>query len=226
MGPEAFVTDLQSVFEARADAARAPGMRAYMKDQFAFFGLPSPERRMATKMCWQNIPPKKVTAEWLLETTRRCWNQAEREFQYAALDTLEKFRQVLRACDLEPLTQIVLEKAWWDSIDPFASHTVGDLVWRFPELIPAMMANSSHENLWRKRIAILHQLGYKSRTDTTRLVTISLENAGHESFWVRKSLGWAWREYFRTDPKFVQAFFETHGQQFSNLTVREALKHT
>jgi 3-methyladenine DNA glycosylase AlkD len=213
---------LRSVFEARADAARAPGMRAYMKDHFAFFGVSSPERRMATKLCW---PKAAVDADWLLEMTCLAWDQPEREFQYAALDTLEKFRKVLRASDLEPLTLIVLEKVWWDSIDPFASHTVGDLVWRFPELIPTMEANSSHDNLWRKRIAILHQLGYKSRTDTTRLVAISLENAGHESFWVRKSLGWAWREYFRTDPNFVRAFFATHGQAFSNLTVREALKH-
>jgi 3-methyladenine DNA glycosylase AlkD len=216
---------LRAVFEARADAARAPGMRAYMKDHFAFFGVSSPERRIATKLCWAQIVSKEVTADWLLEVSRLAWDQPEREFQYAALDTLEKFRKSLRASDLEPLTQIVLEKVWWDSIDPFASHTVGDLLWRFPELIPAMEANSSHENLWRKRIAILHQLSYKSRTDTTRLVAFSLENAGHDSFWVRKSLGWAWREYFRTDPDFVRAFFAAHGQAFSNLTVREALKH-
>ena len=198
-------------------------MRAYMKDHFAFLGVSSPERRIATKWCW----PKNaaVTGDWLLEVTRLAWDQPEREFQYAALDTLEKFHKNLRASDLEPLTLIVLEKVWWDSIDPFASHTVGDLVSRFPELIPAMETNSSHDNLWRKRIAILHQLGYKSRTDTTRLVAISLENAGHDSFWVRKSLGWAWREYFHTDPDFVRTFFAAHGQVFSNLTVREALKH-
>jgi 3-methyladenine DNA glycosylase AlkD len=212
---------LRAVFEARADAARAPGMRAYMKDQFAFLGVSSPERRIAIRLCW----PKTADADWLLEVTRLAWDQPEREFQYAALDTLEKFRNLLRACDLEPLTRVVLENVWWDRIDPFASHTVGDLVWRFPELIPAMEANSSHDNLWRKRIAILHQLGFKSRTDTARLVAFSLENAGHDSFWVRKSLGWAWREYFRTDPDFVRAFFATHGQAFSNLTVREALKH-
>ena len=223
MKPEEFVTGLRSVFEARADAARAPGMQAYMKDQFAFLGVSSPERRIATKLCW----PKNaaVTGDWLLEVTRLAWDQPEREFQYAALDTLLKFRKGLRASDLQPLTLILLEKVWWDSIDPFASHTVGDLVSRFPELISAMEANSSHENLWRKRIAILHQLGYKSRTDTARLVAFSLENAGHDSFWVRKSLGWAWREYFRTDPDFVRAFFAAHGQKFSNLTVREALKH-
>jgi 3-methyladenine DNA glycosylase AlkD len=200
-------------------------MRAYMKDQFAFLGVSSPERRIATKVCWSQLVSKEVTADWLLEVTRLAWDQPEREFQYAALDTLEKFRKNLRAADLEPLTLMVLEKVWWDSIDGFASHTVGDLVLRFSELIPAMEANSSHENLWRKRIAILHQLGYKSRTDTIRLVAFSLENARHESFWVRKSLGWAWREYFRTDPDFVRAFYATHSQAFSNLTVREALKH-
>jgi 3-methyladenine DNA glycosylase AlkD len=200
-------------------------MRAYMKDHFTFLGVSSPERRIATKVCWAQLEPGHITADWLLEVSRLAWDQPEREFQYAALDTLEKFRKVLRACDLEPLTQIVLRRVWWDSIDPFASHTVGDLVSRFPELIPAMESNSSHENLWRKRIAILYQLGFKSRTDTIRLMAFSLENAGHDSFWVRKSLGWAWREYFRTDPEFVRAFFATHSQAFSNLTVREALKH-
>jgi 3-methyladenine DNA glycosylase AlkD len=225
MSPEAFVAHLRAVFEARADAARAPGMRAYMKDQFVFLGVSSPERRIASKICWATLPPKEVTGDWLLEVTRLAWDQPEREFQYAALDTLKKFRKSLRTIDLEPLTLIVLEKAWWDSIDPFASHTVGDLVSRFPELIPAMLTNSSDANIWRKRIAILHQLGFKSGTDTDRLVAVSLENAGHGSFWVRKSLGWAWREYFRTDPAFVRAFFAQNAQAFSNLSVREALKH-
>ena len=122
--PEEFVANLRSVFEARADATRAPGMRAYMKDHFAFLGVSSPERRIATKLCW----PKVASADWLLEVTRLAWDQPEREFQYAALDTLEKFRKSLRASDLEPLTLIVLRKVWWDSIDPFASHTIGDLV--------------------------------------------------------------------------------------------------
>ena len=103
-------------------------MRAYMKDQFAFLGVSSPERRIATKLCWANLELRHITADWLLEVTHLAWDQPEREFQYAALDTLLKFRKVLRASDLEPLTLMVLEKVWWDSIDPFASHTVGDLV--------------------------------------------------------------------------------------------------
>ena len=47
--------------------------------------------------------------------------------------------------------------------------------------------------------------------------------AGDTEFFIRKAIGWALRQYARTDPDAVRAFVERH--EFSGLTRREALKH-
>ncbi|HEV2968246.1 MAG TPA: DNA alkylation repair protein, partial [Candidatus Dormibacteraeota bacterium] len=40
---------------------------------------------------------------------------------------------------------------------------------------------------------------------------------------LRKAIGWALRDYARTDPAWVRSFAETH--ELSPLSRREALKH-
>jgi DNA alkylation repair enzyme len=42
-------------------------------------------------------------------------------------------------------------------------------------------------------------------------------------FFLRKAIGWALRDYARTDPAWVRSFAETH--ELSPLSRREALKH-
>src|SRR3712207_7951539 len=46
----------------------------------------------------------------------------------------------------------------------------------------------------------LHQLTYKEATDPERLFAYCTRQAGHRDFFVRKAIGWALREYARTDP--------------------------
>jgi 3-methyladenine DNA glycosylase AlkD len=85
-----------------------------------------------------------------------------------------------------------------------------------------MDAFSANPNQWLRRVAILHQLRYRDSTDAERLFGYALENASHPSFWIRRALGWALREYAKTDAGLE--FVEQNDGDFSTLTVREALK--
>ena len=79
------------------------------------------------------------------------------------------------------------------------------------------------DDIWLARSAILHQLRWGADTDADRLFEYSLRRAGDTEFFIRKAIGWALRQYARTDPDAVRAFVERH--EFSGLTRREALKH-
>ena len=46
-----------------------------------------------------------------------------------------------------------------------------------------------------------------------------------EEFFIRKAIGWALRQYHRTNPKDVVAFVRANEHKLSTLSVREALKH-
>jgi 3-methyladenine DNA glycosylase AlkD len=217
------LTTIRAALEPLRDADRAASMAAYMKDHFAFLGVPMPARAAALKPVWASWKPSRLE---VLALVRDLWRLPEREYQYAALGALERGWKRLESADLEPLIEMVTtQKPWWDTVDSFASNTVGHMVARDANLLELMDALSSSPNVWARRVAILHQLRYGARTDAERLFRYAILNADHESFWIRKALGWALREYAKRDPGAVLEFFDLHGERFSPLTRREALKH-
>ena len=80
------------------------------------------------------------------------------------------------------------------------------------------------QDRWLARTAILHQLHAKDRTDTARLFAYCRRRSGDREFFVRKAIGWALREYSKTDAAAVRAFVNDHQDQLSPLSQREALK--
>jgi 3-methyladenine DNA glycosylase AlkD len=81
------------------------------------------------------------------------------------------------------------------------------------------------ENIWLARTALLHQLRSKEATDEARLFRYCLLRADHRDFFMRKAIGWALREYGKTEPDRVRAFVRAHEGRLSPLSVREALKN-
>jgi 3-methyladenine DNA glycosylase AlkD len=84
---------------------------------------------------------------------------------------------------------------------------------------------ATSDDLWLRRAAILSQLKARERTDTTLLRACVEPNLDDPSFWIRKAIGWALRQYARTDPAWVRAEVERWGPRLSGLSRREALKH-
>ena len=79
--------------------------------------------------------------------------------------------------------------------------------------------------LWVRRIAMLHQLGWKQHTDVQRLLAYALALGHEDEFFIRKAIGWALRDLARTQPETVRQFVLASASGLSALTVREATKH-
>ncbi len=82
-----------------------------------------------------------------------------------------------------------------------------------------------HTDFWLRRIAMLHQLGWRANTDAGWLFDAALALAQEDEFFIRKAIGWALRDYARHAPEDVVAFTIAHRQRLSLLSRREALKH-
>jgi 3-methyladenine DNA glycosylase AlkD len=82
-----------------------------------------------------------------------------------------------------------------------------------------------HPHLWVRRVAMLHQLGWREQTDPERLLRYALTLAPEKDFFIRKAIGWALRDHARTQPDAVRDFLASHADQLSGLTRREAGKH-
>lgn len=84
---------------------------------------------------------------------------------------------------------------------------------------------SVDENIWIRRVSLLHQLSLKEKTNTKLLKEVILNNLDEEEFFIRKAIGWALREYAKTDEQWVIDFVDMYEEQLSSLSVREALKN-
>lgn len=213
---------LAELFEADRDADRAVAMRAYMRDQFPFFGIMAPRQRVLAREATAGLPAP--TEADLHAVAAACWARDEREFQYFACGYLRRHVKTLTPASLPVLRGLVTTKSWWDTVDALASRVVGPLV-AHHGLASTMDEWVADDDLWVARTALLHQLTYKAATDRERLFAYCVRQAGHPDFFMRKAIGWALREYAKTDPDAVRAFVTANGDRLSGLSKREALKN-
>ncbi len=205
------------------DAERAAGMRAYMRGRFEYLGIGTPDRRAAVAAAIRGF--KRATAEELRMAATGLWKMREREYQYVAADLLIKYQAALSLDDLPWLLGLAQQKSWWDTVDCVVK-VVGKIVGRSgAKGVRAMDRAVRHGDCWVRRIALLHQLGWRSETDTVRLFKYAELLAAEKEFFIRKAIGWALRDYAWHDWRAVEKFLTTSQVKFSGLTVREAGKN-
>lgn len=226
-----FITAVRRSLATAGDPERAVQQQAYMKSPMPYYGLRSAELRAQLRpvLAEHRFEDR---AEW--ETTARLlWDVAtHREERYAVLALLRHsaYRPWIDV-DLVPLLEhLVRTGAWWDYVDEIASHLVGQVLLDQRDVVtPLMIEWSTDDHLWVRRTAMLCQLRHRQETDTALLEHALVANLDDtvlgKEFFIRKALGWALREYARTDPVWVLDFVGTHTDRLSGLSRREALKH-
>ena len=225
MTPKQFVGAVDGAFLSLADETRAEAMKAYLLNQFEFLGLPAPVRRQAVKRIGQ--------VQWhssgeLLATAELLWQKTPREYRYTAVDLLRKHSALLRVNDLPALQALLLRDAWWETVDGLSAviaEVIHAAVQEKPSAAKVMDTWLKHTNFWVRRSAMLHQLGWRLDTDTTRLFDYAQQLADEQEFFIRKAIGWALRDYARWSPQAVTEFLVQHRTRLSGLTMREAAKH-
>ena len=162
------------------------------------------------------------------------WREAtHREQRYAATDLsiLPAYRQWLDGRALPMIEEMIVTGAWWDHVDALATNHMGTMLAADPETVrPAMSAWATDDMgrdgaMWRRRTSIICQLKLKESTDLELLFHAIEASIDSREFFLRKAIGWALREYAKTDPDEVLAFVERHEDRLSGLSKREALKH-
>lgn len=196
-------------------------MSAYMRNMFAYFGLPTPKRRALSR---QFFSGDKKTEEIDWAFVFECFAAEERELQYAALDYIERHAKQLTKEDLPKLQRLIETKSWWDTVDCLDA-IIGNMALADKSINAVLLDWSKHDNFWLRRIAIDHQLGRKDKTDTGLLAEIITNNFGQEEFFVNKAIGWALREYSKTNPDWVRAFIAENRERMSALSIKEASKY-
>jgi 3-methyladenine DNA glycosylase AlkD len=209
---------------ARADSAKAAGMAAYMKTTMPFFGVQTVERRKILREARRRFPID--SSEGYRGTVIALWERPHREEKYCAVDFAVDEKRWIRFDHLDLYRRLIVEGAWWDFVDLVAAKLIGRVLLDDPgQMWPILDRWIDDEDMWLRRTSILAQLKHKEGTDTDRLFGYCLLRADEAEFFIRKAIGWALREYAKTDPDAVREFLAAHGDELSPLSYREAAKH-
>jgi len=202
-----------------ADMSRALAMRAYMRGQFDFLGIGTPARRAAIKPLLASL--REAPPADLLALADALWALPEREYQYAACDLLAARWRELEARHVPQLIALARRKSWWDTVDALAG-VVGDVLRGTHDGMDEALLD---QDFWVRRVALLHQLGWRGATDAPRLYRYALALGHEQEFFIQKAIGWALRDYARHAPADVRDFLAADGAGLAPLSRREAAKH-
>ncbi|MGU3431763.1 DNA alkylation repair protein [Actinomycetes bacterium M1A6_2h] len=227
MGDRALITGVRAALEAAGDPARASAQQAYMKSEMPFHGITKPDlTTLLTPFLAAYSPRTRAEHE---NTVLTLWDEVtHREEWYVAIALIRhrSARDWLDPGALDLLRHTIETGAWWDVVDELSSWPVGDVLMNHrPTARPVLWQWATDEHPWIRRAAVTSQLRSRGDTDTDLLRHAISSNVDDTTFWLRKAIGWALREYAKTDPQWVLTEVDQLGPRLSGLSRREALKH-
>lgn len=217
------IKDIEKTLLEKADKELAKKQSAYMRQLFPFLGVTTPHRRALVRPLHKSHPIKEE--EQFIRAIHDLWGREHREFQYAALDLASGFKKSASAEMLKVYEAMIRAKSWWDTVDEIAANLVGPLIANHPHLLKEMDRWIDDENLWIRRTALIFQLKWKKNTDTERLFNYCRKAAHDPDFFIRKAIGWALRQYSKTDAVAVKQFIKNNIKDLSPLSIKEGSKY-
>lgn len=213
--------NLRKILIAHHNPEKAEKMSAYLRDQFPTLGISSPELKTLIKP-WikEAIQPDKTVSPALIYDL---WALSEREYQYVAIELGRKSAPYMDEKAIEMYEDMITRRSWWDTVDMVATNMVGVHFQRFPhqrDIYINAWLNSG--NIWLQRTTLIFQLKHKEKTDWPLLKRNILALRNSNEFFIRKAIGWALREYSKSEPGKVKEFIGN--TYLPELSTREGLK--
>lgn len=213
------IEDLKKNFEKRANEDNAIQMAKYLRNQFVFYGLKSPARRDAYH---QILKDEKKQIDW--DLLDQAWNDKHREMQYFVCDYLLAMEKYVSYDDLFKIEHYVRTKQWWDTIDSLMK-LYGYVGLKDQRVDQLMLDWSKDPDKWVRRVAIEHQLLRKDKMNTALLSQILENNLESDEFFINKAIGWALRDYSKTNPEWVSDFIDGNYNHLAKLSITEGSKY-
>ena len=219
--------DLRRLLRTAADPAKAPAMQAYMKSAMPYLGVQATPLRAACREAFVGLAF--ADSEAWQGAVLEVWRGAEyREERYAAIELVNhrSARAFLRLDAMPMLREMIASGAWWDFVDAIAGGPLYRVFDNDREGMAALLRQwARDDNLWLRRSAIICQLPAKEATDLALLYDCIEPSLGSREFFLRKAIGWALRQYARSDAAEVRRYVAANEARLSPLSRREALKH-
>ena len=216
-----YLLPLEKQFKQHANKTKAEGAKAYLLNQFEFYGIAVAESRKLSKdFIKANVLSSISEVEKIV---KEAWQLSQREWQYFAIELLAYYKKQWKLSTIKTIQYCIAHKSWWDTVDAIADAWAGEYFKLFPEQIIITGLWNRSNNMWLQRSSLLFQKKYKQQTDTKLLAKYIQHLSSSNEFFIRKAIGWILREYAKTHSDWVKQFVDKN--QLSSLSKKEALKH-
>ncbi|EGC35044.1 hypothetical protein DICPUDRAFT_88035 [Dictyostelium purpureum] len=217
-----YVGNLVKHFKSNRNIKLGTRMEQYMRSQFTFLGIQSPQRKDLLKSFIADHGRPSNDQEIM-----EIYKQKEREFKYVAIELAA--HQIKKTSDenrIKVYEEMASIEPFWDTIDIIGSKLVGGHFKLFPDQIKEYTTDkwANSDCFWKKRICIIFQLTYKKEVDIDLLFSFIEPNIYEKEFFLQKACAWALRSLSKTHHNVVFDYMQSH-QDVSNMVKREASKY-
>ena len=221
MKPHEFINALEKGFKQQSNSLIALNQKAYMRNQFDFYGLTASQRREIQSPLLKKCHA--VSKNYLKKITIELWKKEQRDYQYCAQELIFQNNKNLKIGDIQLFEFMITNKSWWDTIDFIAPKIIEKYFKLYPEKIESQIDKwIKSNNIWLQRSCLIFQLKHRENLDTHLLSYTIQSLLGSKEFFINKAIGWILREHSKTNQERVIDFVQK--TNLNSLSRREALK--
>lgn len=218
------VAHVAAALHSVSDPSKAVEMAAYMRTEMPFYGVQKPDRVPIIREIKKKFKPS--DSNEYSAAVLSLWARPHREEKYCAINYAACFPEFIVSDSMPLYERLIREGAWWDLVDGISGELVSEAYFKERKKIkPIINKWSRDKDKWIRRSTIICQLQHKEETDHEQLFDLCLKMAHEKEFFIQKAIGWALREYSKTDPSAVKKFLSTNKTLLAPLSYREGAKH-
>ena len=218
------VTNIRKELKKNSEKKTKESFKRFFKEEVVLYGVKSAIVSKIAKKYFQEI--KELNKKELFLICEELLKSNYCEEAYIVSNWLPKKIDILEKKDIK------IFKKWidlyinnWAKCDGFCNHTIGDLLEKFPEIMPEIKSWSKSKNKWLKRASavslILPARRGKYLTDVFEISDVLLLDAEDM---VLKGYGWLLKEASRKHQKEVLSYVLKHKKIMPRTSLRYAIE--
>jgi len=218
------LTNIRKELKKNSDKKTKESSKRFFKEEVVLYGVKSAIVSKIAKKYFQEI--KELNKKELFLICEELLKSNYCEEAYIVSNWLPKKIDILEKKDIK------IFKKWidlyinnWAKCDGFCNHTIGDLLEKFPEILPEIKSWSKSKNKWLKRASavslILPARRGKYLTDVFEISDVLLLDAEDM---VLKGYGWLLKEASRKHQKKVLAYVLKNKKIMPRTSLRYAIE--
>jgi 3-methyladenine DNA glycosylase AlkD len=218
------IQNIRQDLEANADTHTKETAQHYFKEDVKVYGVKTATVGKIAKKYWQQA--KNLPKQEIFQLCEELYKSSYLEEAFVVSNWMPEYIKQLEVADLRVF------KCWintfisnWAECDGFCNHTIGDLIDKYPEIVPEVKSWAKSPNRWMKRAAAVsfiipakHGMYLKDALE----ICDSLLLDGDDM--VQKGYGWLLKEESRLHTKEVYDYVVAHRKEMPRTALRYAIE--